>query len=212
MAASGKFIYGPVAYASLPAAAGTGALFFQVSDIGPSGAGSVWISNATRYSPLGGRVVVASMGTPVSGIANSETIELQALFPINSIQINDTVRMWVTPTKSGTTDSLTGTVRIGTAGTTSDTSVMAGTHIATASLSAGLVFDFKLLSATSIQKTGQGATGSGSYSTASTSAAASPVTITSAAANALYVSYSIKSSSTNDTVGMLSGMIELITP
>lgn len=98
------------------------------------------------------------------------------------------------------------------AGTTADTQIESGNLFGAASQTGGFVSDFKLTSATALLKAGQGATIVGSYSVASGTAAPAAVTITDASANALYASLTIASSSTNDTVGIQSAQIELITP
>ena len=205
-------ITGSSAWASIPAASGfpAGTLWY-VTDIGA--AGSYWISNGTRWTPMGGRLTLKNLGAPVTGVANSETIVLQTLIPAGMLQTNDLLRILVAASKSGTTDSMNMNVRVGTAGTTSDTAVNTGTGaLAAPSRNLGLILDFSLASATTLQRNGVSTANLGSYTGTSTTATPSAVTISSAAANALYVSVSIASSSTNNTVAIQAGQIELVTP
>ena len=198
-------------YASLPAAAGCGGQLRRVSDIGPSGYGSLWCCTGARWSPLNGRCNLA-MATPLSGIATSETIVLQALIPAGVLKAKDMIRLWFSLNKSGTTDSCTHRVRVGTAGTTADTQLWSGNVLGAGNQSGGWITELGLVSATSIQRNGQGGLTVGSYSVASNTAAAAAVAISSADSNALYVSLSILSSGATDTVSLRAGQIELITP
>src|SRR3990167_1067353 len=90
-------------WANIPAAstvfAGTQ---WRVTDIGS--AGSIWVSNATRWSPLGGRLTYALLVAPVSGITNAETIVLQPLIRAGSWKTGDILRLYIGGEKSGTTD------------------------------------------------------------------------------------------------------------
>jgi hypothetical protein len=167
----------------------------------------LWISDGTRWRLLGGRQVIAMLGAAVSAIANSETIALQTAtaLPVGAWQTNDVIRVSFTVNKSGTTDSLTSSLRIGTAGTTADTAVVSATTLlAAANRSGTFQYDIKLVSATSAQRVGVATTAQVS-ATAETAA----VTISSAATAALFVSFTVLSSSTNDTVGVTSAQIEL---
>lgn len=209
----GGFKFPGVAYASLPVASAAANRIFKVTNVGPSGYGSLWISNGTRWSPLGGRVTLATLNaSAVAGVANSETIEVQATLPVNCWQQFDTVRVSATMTKSGTTDTANLTIRCGTAGTTGDTAlVSAAAFLAAANRTGGGMFDFKLETATTALRVGnQGVLGA--WSQAAATALPAATTITSAAANTLIFSVSIASSSTNDTVGLTSCFIELLTP
>ncbi len=212
---TGTPFIGTYTYATLPSASTVGAgAMARASDLGANG--TMVISNGTRWLNLNGAAMLKGMGAAVSGIANSETIINQTLLPVNAWQVNDTIRIWIGVAKSGTTDSLACRIRVGTAGTTGDTAIYASSGanlISTTQQSGGFIFDFKLASATSAQRTGSGAiTTAGSYTAATTTAAAAAVTITDASANALYVSVSILSSGTTDTVTAQSCQIQLMTP
>ena len=190
-----------------PSAALAGVVAF-FTDLGANG--SFMQATSTRWRALNGRAVLKDLGDPVASIANSNTIVLQALIPIGAWQTNDEI--WVdglSLTKSGTTDSLSASWYVGTAGTTSDTAIFSGNGlIAAANRTLWSSLAMKLVSATSAQKFGQGGSVYGTQGGAESAA----VTITSAAANALYVSFAIQSSGASNTVGIQGGQIVLRTP
>lgn len=200
-------------WASLPAAASNTWAVTVASNLGANGA--LVTSNGTRWAPVGGSVTLKSLGNQVTGVANSETIVLQALIPAGAWQTNDTVRIWYTMTKSGSTNTGGVTVRVGTAGTTSDTAVMAlPAQMSAAQLNGGEIQDLKLISATTVQRIGGISAGNAGSFLGMFSGVAMPaaVTISDASANALFVTVTIQSSGVTDTVGMQSGQIQLITP
>ena len=203
------------AFASLPAANAV-PVGYRVIATNLGANGTELISNGTRWRPIAGIAVLKDLGAPVSGIANSEVIRLQTLLPANALQVNDTLRIWLALAKSGATDYGLVTVRMGTAGTTGDTaitSLSAAIELGAVSISGAAIFDIKLISATSAQRIGTGAAQTGTYTTlVNTSAAAAATTISSVSANPIYVSASAYSSSTNDTITIQSGQIQLITP
>jgi hypothetical protein len=199
-------------WANLPAAAANANVVAFATDLGT---GTLVRSNGTRWLPVGGVATLKALGAAVSGVANSETIELQTLLPVNAWQANDRLRLYLVGTKTGTTDAFNLTVRIGTAGTTSDTAItgLSALQMFTASgINGGGIFDIKLVNATSAQKLGANASGVMTYTINSASAVAAATTISDASANALYVSVSIASSGTTNTVGLTDGEIQLITP
>lgn len=210
--ALGPFDYlGSFPWASLPAAASYAGYRARVTDGGPAG-GVYVVSDGTRWKPVNGTANLATLGAAVSGIANTETIVLQSLLPANFWRNNDNIRLWLATTKNGATDNMNLNVRVGTAGTTADTAVLSLGTMGATILTSGVQFDFKLASATTVQRVGQIASTVGAYSGGSTSAAPAAVTISDASANALYVSIGISSSGATNTVGAQSGQIQLITP
>lgn len=197
-------------WANRPASAGNGQIYL-FTDIGASG--TLMRYAGSRWRPLAGQAQLASLGAAVTGIANSETIVLQTLIPAGAWQTNDTIRIWFSGTKSGTTDNQLIGVRIGTAGTTADAAVT-GLSAYIFANAAGVIgagiYDVKLVSATSALRIGaSAAASSGYYTNLSNIAAATP--ISDAAANALYVSVSTYSSGATNTVSAVSGQIQLIT-
>jgi len=200
-------------WANRPSSAGNGQMYL-FTDIGSSGTLMRYANS--RWRPLAGQAQLAQLGAAVTGITNAETIVLQTLIPAAAWQTNDTIRIWLVTTKSGSTDTGQLTIRIGTAGTTADT-VLTGfsaySLMSAGGLSGGGIFDIKLISSTSAQKLGSSSATTSLYpSPTQNSATNAATTITDASANALYISVALKSSSTNDTMGVQSGQIQLITP
>lgn len=198
-------------WANRPASAGNGQIYL-FTDLGASG--TLMRYAGSRWRPLAGQAQLASLGAAVTGIATSETNVLQTLIPAGAWQNNDTLRVFITGAKSGTTNSLQFFVRVGTAGTTADTVItgMSG-HVllGAAQVAGGAIYDIKLISATSAQKIGSNQSATMSYAIGTTAAAAA-TTITDASANALYVSVNINSSGSPDTVSATSAQIVLVTP
>lgn len=197
-------------WSGMPTAASSGGQMARVTDIGSAGFGSLWVSNGTRWLPMNGTAVLASMGAPVAGIDTTETILFQALIPAGAWQTNDTIRVFFQGEKSGGTDAGQMRLRVGTAGTTADTQVAQINHMGTTSVTHGGIYDVKLLSATSAQRIGAGTTTG--YAGGTTGAATGAATITSAAANALYFTVSIFSGGATNTVSASAGQIVLVTP
>lgn len=201
-------------WANLPAASSNSWAVTVASDLGTNG--SLVASNGTRWRPVNGEATLKSLAAPVSGVANSDTLVLQALIPAGAWQAGDVVAVrHLAVNKSGTTDTALVTVRVGTAGTTGDT-VITGLSAAqglTAAMQAGgLDFDLRLISNTSAQRVGNVAAGAGGFGAGSASAESAATTISDASANALYVTVWIKSGGTTNTVGASSCQIQLITP
>jgi hypothetical protein len=187
---------GSVAWVSLPSAGNAGRIY-RVSNMGASG--SLWVDNGTRWRTLAGEAILASRDTSSSTVANSETCTFQYQLPAASWQLTDRIRVYVGITKSGTTDTGALKIRIGTAGTTSDTSIFTGTVLAAGDRQFARFFDLRLEDATHVQLVAQGANPIGWGGTNSTNAYPSSVAISNVS-NSLYVSACINSSSTNDTL------------
>jgi hypothetical protein len=207
---------GAFTFAGLPAAAGVSGKWALVTDVG-SAPGVFMVSNGARWKTISGTAILKGLGAPVSGVANTETIIAQTLLPAGVLQANDSIRIRATLTKTGTTDALNFTVRIGTAGTTADTAItgLGATNqpVTASGLGGGEIYDIKLLSSTSMQKLGPTSNAVNTYSNASLNQPAAAATaISDASANALYVTVSISSSGTTNTVGANSCQIQLMTP
>lgn len=189
-------------WANRPSSATASGLYL-FTDVGSSG--TLMRYAGSRWRPLAGQAMLASLGATVTGITNTETIFLQTLIPAGAWQTNDLIRVIFSALKSGTTDTGVFTVRVGTNGTTADTSVFASTALSAASRTYGLTKDIKLTAATSSQDIPV-------YLGASSSALTAAVAITNASSNALYVSLSWASGGTTDTISALTGSIQIITP
>lgn len=197
------------AWASVPAA-GTAGRIAHASDFGTKGA--LLMDDGTRWKPVAGCAVLATLDTASANIANSETVVFQYQMPANILQTNDRLRLRYTMTKSGATDSGTSRVRVGTLGTTGDTLIMNNNpFLAAANRSGAMVQDFRLESATSLRLLGNNAASGAAmgYSAVSNNAAGAAVTIASAAANALFVSLTILSSGATDTVAIVDAALDL---
>jgi len=198
-------------WATKPATLPTGQPVF-ISNVGTKG--SYWYYDGTRWKLVNGSVILAALDTTMSGIVNSETLALQYLMPATLWQLKDRIRVTFTFTKSGTTDSGTVRIRIGTAGTTGDGQMNnnSETILNAASRQAGLVQEYRLETATTVQmmSVANGALAVSGYSGSGASAAVGATAVGNVS-NALYVSLFALSSSTNDTVSVVDAQIELRT-
>lgn len=193
-----------VAWASIPAAGAAGKIV-RVSDVGAKG--SLWMDDGTRWKPVNGQVLLATLDTTSSSIANTETIVFQYRLPAALLQVGDRLRMVFSATKSGNTDTGIYGVRVGTAGTVGgDTSIGGSTIMSASQLNGGYVFDYRVVSATSTQLLGRVDLG---YGGATTSSIPSPVSITNIS-NSLFVELTIRSNSTNNTVNVQDAQLYLI--
>lgn len=180
-----------------------------ISNFGPKG--SHWYYDGTLWKPLGGRVTMAALDADSASINNSETITLQALFPAGGLQVGDQFEIPWKVNKSGTTDTGGLRVRMGTAGTTADTQLFSQTVLIAANRQGGAVFGFRLNSATTVAQypVNSGSGISSAYPVVQAAGAPADTTISNVS-SATYVSVSILSSSTNDTVGLANGRVDLI--
>lgn len=200
----------PFTWATKPAAGVEGRQIL-ITDVANENA--IFIDTGTRWKPVNGRVVLAALDTVSASIANTDTVVFQKLIPADAWQVGDRLRLRLSTSKSGATDILQLSVRIGTAGTTADTRVWNGSaYLAAANRTGGSDFDIRLESATSVLvlPNSGSTTVSLGHSTVVNVAAAAAVAISSATSNALYVSVSIQSSSTNDTVNLRDAQLELV--
>lgn len=188
-------------WANIPAAGTAGKMVF-VSNAGTKG--SMWLDDGTRWKPTNGYAVLASLDSVSSNVANSETIVFQYQIPAGLWQTGDIIRINYSQEKSGTTDTAALVIRCGTAGTTSDTQLSGSSaNIAAANRFNSGYVEYRLNSATSAQQTATlGGVGSAS-------SALPAIAISSASANALYISVSIYSSGATDTVALRSAMLQI---
>lgn len=179
----------------------------RVSDMA---AGVYFVSDGVRWRPLNGYAALATLDADSAAIPDAETIVFQKLIPAGMWQVNDLLRVTGYVAKSGTTDTMMHRIRIGTAGTTADAQISSVTVLSAGQRSSGITIDVRLASVTSAVKLGGAGAGTGSPGGSSV-AHASGVTIPDASADGLYVSSSIQSSSTNDTVQLMAGSrVELL--
>jgi hypothetical protein len=152
--------------------------------------------------------MLKSMDTPSAGINASNTIVFQYLIPAGMWQSKDRLRLFLTLSKSGTTNGSTGAFYIGTAGTTSDTLISSGASIASANRATAVVTDFRLEDATHVLQLANnaGTAGTLGYSATSANASTGEVAVTDASANPLYFSAAIAGGAT-DTVQMIDAQL-----
>lgn len=201
---------GAYTWATKPASPSAGDVIY-VTNIG---GGKVFIYNGSRWCALNGEANIATVVSSETGITNTERIFMQALLPAGSWQLNDSIRIHETHAKSGTSDSGNLFVRVGTLGTTGDTAIFSGTtFMATTGRTGGGIFEFKLVSATSVQRVGAAQVSSSHayLSPSNASPAPAAVAITDSSLNALWISVSLQSSGTTDTLTAYTGQIQLIT-
>lgn len=194
------------AWASVPAPGNAGKLV-RVSDFGTKGA--LLMDDGTRWKPVNGCTVLATLDAASSAIPNTETIVFQYLMPANILQSADHLRLFSTMTKSGATDTGALRVHLGTAGTTADATIAASTVLAAANLVGGFFWDFRLSGATTIQQLAANSAASAGYTVVGNGAFQAPTTISSAVTNALYVSVTVASSGATNTVILQDSQLHL---
>lgn len=197
-------------FATLPATAPAGKTVW-LSDIGNAiigaspvaATGSLWQFDGV-WRPVSGRVTLAKLNTPITGLTNIEAVSAQILLPAGFLRVSDRLSVEYTVTKSGTTDSALALIRIGTAGTTADTTVNLGTVLAAGSVYGRFMSTIRIEAATTAQLLG----GSGGLisGVSATPAAATIANIS----NALYINFGARSNSTNDTVGLADITLSLV--
>jgi hypothetical protein len=197
-------------FGALPAcAAGTNGSIYRATDIGDA-PGALLICNGTRWKPLSGRARLGTLAAPVTGLTNTESISLQALMPAAAFAVNDHIEIWIAANKSGTTDTGSVTIRMGTSGTTADAAIYSAIQVMTAAnQTSGIAAVIKLTAATTAQRIG-GTALTGSYGGGGGSTPAG-VTISNIS-NPLYVDVAMLSGGATNTVGLYSAYIDWIAP
>jgi len=188
---------------------GTSGVLANVTDVGADGTTVRW--NGSRWKPVGGVANLKSFGPAVSGITNAtETIVLQTLIPAGLLQANDAIRVWLYPTKSGSTDAASGRFRMGTAGTIADTQILSGNWLGATGITGGFVWDAKIVSNTSVLRTGNNNSTSSPIAGSGTSAIVAAVSITDVSTNPMYFSVTLVSGGATDTVACQNGYIQWV--
>lgn len=147
---------------------------FRFTDVGGNtgtGGGNFFFSNGTRYKAVNGSVTLDSVDTANAGVADTTEQQLNPnaiLIPGGVIGGNDRLRIYLGISKSGAADTATIRLRMGPLKTTADP-LLATITMATTNISLGTVLEFKRISATSLQKQGNGDT-AGNYNGLSTTA------------------------------------------
>jgi len=150
-------------FASLPSAAANAGMSYRVTDVGPVGAGSIWISDGNRWRTLGGRQLhCAASGTlaaplvTLSGAAGKFTLPAgdrvtagSILLPVGLPQIGQGVEVSAKVVHRGTAGTWNFVGRLGSLDTSSDPSFMQVTGTATNDQGAWLHQDMEVATATS---------------------------------------------------------------
>ena len=194
-------------WANIPAASTVSAgTQWRVTDIN----NSIWVSDTVRWSPLGGTVNHYTMPSVTSGLCTTETILGQTLLLINELQTLDTVRIFRSVGKSGTTNTFRESMYVGTAGTTLDDRVYGSAQVMAATNKAqGGIFDFILTDATHLQRKGSLAL-VGTYGAVSGASVVSPVSIPNASSNALYLTWTGLSDGSTDTLSLEDFKVQIV--
>ena len=184
--------------------------FTDVGGHGGDGGGNYFFSNGTRYKPVNGSITldtIDTFNTGVTGVAEQQLNPNHIIIPAGVIQGFDRIRFWLGFSKSGTTDTATLNIRLGSAGVVTDT-LLAAIAIQATTLSAGFFMEFKRQSATTVQKQGS-ANALLSYAGESTSAYPGAVTVQNLDTLAQYVSIGCVMGGTTDTPTLQDLTIEL---
>lgn len=132
--------------------------------------------------------------------SSAETIVAQYQLPAGYLRQYDRLRLWSTFSKSGSTDTGTVNFKVGTAGTTADTTIYGGTAFNAASRTLATINDFKISDATHIQHCGNNANTPliGSYIGVNSSAAYPSSVAISNISNSLYLTVTVTPGTTDD--------------
>jgi hypothetical protein len=124
----------PYTWAGMPAASASNAgVPIRVSNVGTSAAGSIWMSDGTVWRPVNGRLLLASgigsVGTPFATYSGTGAqFPLPGgnpSFPAGLFAHNAEVTIDAMVRRTGTNSSATFSARLGTGGTTGDSTINA---------------------------------------------------------------------------------------
>lgn len=199
-------------FAARPASPATGTLVW-FSNVGDGG--SLWRYTGTRWKPVNGTVVLATLDADSAGINGTNTIVFKPTNPLPASlpQIGDRLRLRVSLFKSGATDAGNWSVYVGSLGTTSDAAIIsAGSVLIAANRSVAMAMDFRIFSATQVQLVNNSGATTGNtygYSSVTNTAVVGPVSLTGGDTTAvpLFFSVAIQGGATN-TVTMRDAQLE----
>jgi hypothetical protein len=162
------------------------------------------------YFPFANRRLLASLNAVSSNINNTETVVLQALLPAGSWRPGTMIEFPnLCATKSGTTDSGTIKIRVGAAGTSADTQILTNGSLGAANRTWNGQAVMRLDGVSSVLPIG-GNSGGFQQGTSNSALAAISLGAHDTSATATYVSVTLASSSTNDTVALAMGSIWMV--
>ena len=166
---SGAGNIGPATtFANLPSAASSAGLTYRVTDVGPVGAGSLWISDGTRWRTLGGRQLhCAAQGTIAAPLATlsgaTGKFSLPAgdrvtsgsiLLPVGLPQVGQALQVSCKVRHRGTGGAWNFIARIGSGDASTDPSFAQVTGTATDDQGAWVEQDMETVTATSFISSG----------------------------------------------------------
>lgn len=178
-------------WATKPSAVGRTGQLILISDVGcgqsGTGGGLLFTSNGTRWKLVNLEGKIDGVDTRNVGVANTTEQDLtpnSVLLPAALTADTDTFLLRLTLSKSGSSDSCTVRLRLGTTGTNTDPVLTTITSLSGASVSFGSLFEFKRISSTTVQKMGSGDS-TGGFSGPSVTAIPAAVTVPDMSSNAL---------------------------
>jgi hypothetical protein len=164
------------------------------------------ISDGTRYKPLGGIALLGKLGADIT-TTGAEAIMFQVAIPAGLLKAGDSITKQISASKSADVETLNYRLRMGTAGTLSDTSIQDFT-LATGgggNRTMGFIAEWKVSSATTIDRVGN-ASQSTSFIGSATATEPSPSVIDNLDTNAMFISDTLALTGTS-TVGKLRSSI-----
>jgi len=185
-------------WAAKPAAASSSGQIIRITDVSAgqsgTGGGALFISNGVRWKPLNGEVVIDGIDTANDGIANTaENIvtPTSVVIPAGLLANYDKLKLLLTASKNGVSDTCTIRLLWGSTGTVADAAIGQITALAGGNQSFGSMFVFKRISATTIQKMGSADT-AGGFTGASLTAFPAPVTVQNMDSNAMRLTITMR--------------------
>lgn len=179
-------------WANKPASYPVGQSVF-ITDAGANG--SHWHYTGSKWRPVNGTYLMSSATAQSADIDNNDTIVFQYQLVAGLLQLTDRIRIYTAYSRSGTTDSATVTVKLGTAGTAADQNIISTAALTSTTTHGGAILDWRIESATTIQRLARNDFGYGGATTNSVNG----VNTISNVSNSLYLSVLIKSAGTANT-------------
>lgn len=206
--------FAAVLWANRPTASASTGAIIRVTDVGGNvgtGGGNYFFSNGVRWKPVNGCIVLDSIDTPNTSVANTTEQNLNPnhiIIPAGVIGDFDRLRLRVTMSKSGAADTSTIRFRFGPLGTVADPILATISSLATTNISLGVLLDFKRASSTTVQKLGSASTDQ-AYNGASAGAYPAVTTVSDMNANGMYLSITSQMTGGTETVTVQDYTFEL---
>lgn len=198
----------PLTWANRPVLSSTQRGGFYATDVG---SGNLFNWDGSRFKAVNGSVLLDSIDTANSSTTATTQQNLNPnhrLIPAGVIGANDRLRIWLGASKNGTTAAITLRVHFGPLGTISDPVIATILDLATTNVSYGTLMEFKRISATQLQKQGNGNPGD-SYGGANATAYPAAVTVSSMDTTGMYLSISSQADVSGEIVTLQDYTLEL---